>query len=532
MITIDGKNYRNLEEQVLYNKDRLDNLIAAKGVLDEFGIKVVGQVLQMSQVPTVAKYKEYFPDWEYGDTYAVGSEQPYKLYILTRAYGEYTEDHWFYIGEFPAPGPEGKAGKDGVDGTNGTNGTTPAITATASVSNTVGTPVVTVTKSGTTANPNFYFNFQNIKGEKGETGATGNTGETGKQGPVGPAFNVYGTVTSTSQLPTATAELQDKGAAYLIPIDGVNHLYLIQYDNTDSSTPMWVDVGPAGVQGQQGEQGEDGFGFGNTTIIQANAVTKTSYTPTSGATVLGTWTVVDAATSKVVNQQAGYQLPLIDGSEVTFTTSGNYLKPTLAEELSGHTIQNPTLSGIITLPPEAVDIEAWNGSDVTYMNADDGYRMMEFKVNEGKFTITVDPVYIKFRTVDENDNDSDVPAGKVLATTADGVEWTSLPALPEIPVIAEDPYISYTTDEVNWDEYYSDDFVAAALKTGMIKVGPGQASYSKIYHLDEVETNGSAYYICRQKDSSDPYIMQSTISVDVVNKRIRKNVELWANNIE
>lgn len=56
---------------------------------------------------------------------------------------------------------------NGVDGTDGTDGVTPSITATASVDNTTGTPAVSVTKSGTDANPSFAFAFEHLKGETG-----------------------------------------------------------------------------------------------------------------------------------------------------------------------------------------------------------------------------------------------------------------------------------------------------------------------------------------------------------------------------
>ena len=42
MLTIDGVQYRNLQEQVLKNKDDIENIITSGRVLDEFGIKVVG----------------------------------------------------------------------------------------------------------------------------------------------------------------------------------------------------------------------------------------------------------------------------------------------------------------------------------------------------------------------------------------------------------------------------------------------------------------------------------------------------------
>ncbi len=58
----------------------------------------------------------------------------------------------------------------------GADGITPVIAATASVDANVGTPDVTVTKSGTAAAPSFAFGFSNIKGAKGDTGDTGATG--------------------------------------------------------------------------------------------------------------------------------------------------------------------------------------------------------------------------------------------------------------------------------------------------------------------------------------------------------------------
>lgn len=88
-----------------------------------------------------------------------------------------------------AQGEKGEKGDTGATGADGKDGVTPEITATAQVSDTTGTPAVTVTKTGTDAMPNFDFSFSGLKGEKGETGATGATGpqgETGATGPEGP----------------------------------------------------------------------------------------------------------------------------------------------------------------------------------------------------------------------------------------------------------------------------------------------------------------------------------------------------------
>lgn len=93
-----------------------------------------------------------------------------------------------FIGEQGAKGDKGDPGDTGATGPQGPAGTTPDISVSASVSNTTGTPAVTVTKGGTTAAPTFALAFSGIKGEtgpQGPAGATGAQGSQGIQGPVG-----------------------------------------------------------------------------------------------------------------------------------------------------------------------------------------------------------------------------------------------------------------------------------------------------------------------------------------------------------
>ena len=65
---------------------------------------------------------------------------------------------------------ENKRDTDYWKGEKGDTGATPDISATASISGGVGTPGVTVTRSGTDEEPILAFAFSNLKGEKGDTG--------------------------------------------------------------------------------------------------------------------------------------------------------------------------------------------------------------------------------------------------------------------------------------------------------------------------------------------------------------------------
>ena len=244
MITVDGKQLRNLQEQVEKNKQDILYMLEEEGVLNQFGIKVVGQETSIVALPDPTTYTG-----DYGDAYAIGTEPPYDLYIFTRPNGTHPNNYWFDIGKFPFQGPKGDKGDKGDTGATGATGA----------------------KGDTGAQG--PQGATGATGPKGATGPIGPQGPKGQTGPVGPAFNVQSTLTSTAQLPTPTAEMQDKGYCYRIPdANGVPHIWIVQGAN-EVGPFSWVDIGVAGIQGQQGPAGEGintlsgvNLTLGNTTV--------------------------------------------------------------------------------------------------------------------------------------------------------------------------------------------------------------------------------------------------------------------------
>ena len=174
----DNKEYRNLQEQVFKNMNDISFILQEEGVLNEFGIKVVGQEESAIDMPSVDDYKEDNPDWAYGDAYAIGTEAPYELYVLTRANGSHPNDYWFNIGEFPAPGPEGPEGPQGEQGVQGQtgpagqDGVSPEFsigTVSASTISAGQSATASVSMTGTYAQPVLNFAFEIPKGQDGST---------------------------------------------------------------------------------------------------------------------------------------------------------------------------------------------------------------------------------------------------------------------------------------------------------------------------------------------------------------------------
>lgn len=272
-----NKLYLNLEDQVAYNNERIDDLTSVQGLL---GIKIVGQITDITELP--AEDGETFEALEYGDAYildrgesAEEGEAQYVFYVKTRANAQTDYDHWFALDFNSTIGPKGAdAGFGSIDAT---------------ISGSVGTPGVTVTSDGPNIAKNIHFNFSNLRGDPGnriyhaavvpsasgynvgdlfiatgsmalyQVGLQGSTklwqpvgilkgsdGSQGLQGPKGDPggfIHIVGLVSSVGSLPDPV-ELQDPTAAYFVGTDATpanNPLY-IQIGETLAET-VWTGIG-------------------------------------------------------------------------------------------------------------------------------------------------------------------------------------------------------------------------------------------------------------------------------------------------
>lgn len=107
--------YRNLQEQVLKNKEEIARHWNVDRVLADFGITVLGRVDTYDDIKDLDEGE----NWGYG--YLVGTAEPYTVYVWTRPnlnVGE-PDPYWLNIGSISIVGPEGPRGRDGGQGPRG-----------------------------------------------------------------------------------------------------------------------------------------------------------------------------------------------------------------------------------------------------------------------------------------------------------------------------------------------------------------------------------------------------------------------------
>ena len=256
MFTLNNNNIelRNIQEQVQKNKEDIAAHYAIDRSLANFGIKIVGTLSSVDQLPDPLTYSG-----EYGDGYAIGQPGAYVYYIFTRPdlNSGHPENYWLNAGSISVVGPQGPQGPKGDKGDTGES-------------------TKWYTGQYEPANPNIgdlYLNNQgqvfqytetnvwlpitNIKGPQGIRGLQGIQGPQGPQGPqgekgdtgdVGGFINIYGILQNTSQLPTPQS-LQNLTVAYLIEHTGGDDQANDHYDlyiqvGNSSQTAVWNNVGP------------------------------------------------------------------------------------------------------------------------------------------------------------------------------------------------------------------------------------------------------------------------------------------------
>lgn len=267
-----GYDFLNALQAIERNKQDIQDFKNGNQTIAEFGITVVGILSDASQLPAQGE--------NYGDAYLIGTETPYDMRVWTRDVANETAK-WVDLGSFPLAGPVGERGEIGsviYFGTEDKENEQADRAGDFYINTVTGYWYQSVEIS-----PVFVWKKQfSLKGEKGDrgergkqgiqgpVGPQGNTGPIGPQGPkgdkgdIGVGFQIQGTLQSSSQLPTPTKEMQQKGYAYLIPgSDNVNHVWAIQGD----TILMWIDVGPAGIQGPKGDTGATGKGIDTLTDV-------------------------------------------------------------------------------------------------------------------------------------------------------------------------------------------------------------------------------------------------------------------------
>lgn len=368
MLQFGNKEFRNLEEQVEKNAQDIQDFKDGNQTIAEFGITVVGILATAAELPAQGE--------NYGDAYLIGTATPYDMRVWTRDVANNTAK-WVDLGSFPLAGPKGDKGDIGSVITAGS-----------------GEPINNPTNSN-----QFYINTETgywyipnqtqtgwewikmftLKGEKGDrglqgkqgpqglTGPQGKTGPIGPQGPkgdkgdVGPAFNVQGTLASVDNLPTPTAEMQDKGYAYVIPdAQGNKHIWVVQ--GPDGGPFAWADMGTAGV-GIQGPKGTDGVGLNTLTDtdLTYGDVTVT-YDTTDGIGINGTMRQTYDGTNH--DSMVDMHIPIVAGNGISIDKLANTEKV----EIKFEDNSNIQVSSIqINSTPAATEYLVFNPAQIIHV---------------------------------------------------------------------------------------------------------------------------------------------------------------------
>lgn len=348
MITIDGKQYRNLQEQVLKNKDDIALLKEGTNIA-ELGIKIINAEAPLSNASQLPNPETY--TGEFGDGYIVGIATPYELYIYSRSSDPNVKGFWFDWGQLNAPsivpgpiGPQGIPGQDGVRGSFW-------YSQSGAPTNTVGVNANDQALDGSSGDVYQFVNGAwqltgNIRGPQGIQGIQGIMGPPGPQGQIGPAgpagpqgqfIQIVGELDNVNQLPMI--DTVPRYAAYLIPdTAGNQHVWLIIGEGTTENPYLWHDAGSFGggstvlidgaqqsaVEMQNVINGAATYQIGDNTDVTTNG----SEVTFSNLQVTGT-----NLAGQEIDSTANIELPISSSTEIEVVSQDNTMQLNLTEQV-------------------------------------------------------------------------------------------------------------------------------------------------------------------------------------------------------
>ena len=337
IITKNGVELRNLEEQVLKNKEDIANHYNIDRVLGDFGIRIIGRLDTAEEI-------EGLTGTEYGDAYAIGKEPPYTFYIWTRPdpNSGHPNDYWLNIGPIAIEGPEGPQGEKGDTGARGestkwrTGSGDPGPTISSDKLNDLYLDTLTgnVWQVKEQQDKTLYWTFianikglrgpQGPKGDQGTQGIQGIQGEKGDTGDVGGFINIIGILPNVDQLEEIDpATLNNMTYAYLVGTQFPYNLYVQVGLNSD--TADWEDMGPLNVSTLVSVNGQyQNLWNADTKIdkVTSTGATKRAYTVMPDGTQGVVQVTASANEYTIVERRSGGRVsvgtPIEDDNAVTF----------------------------------------------------------------------------------------------------------------------------------------------------------------------------------------------------------------------
>lgn len=231
MIKHEGKEYRNLVEQVAKNKELINYILDEEGTLNQYGIKVIVEVENKAEL-------DLYPteELEYGDGAIsrdnANPEAPGyapSVYIWTRANNLSPVAYWAYMGKIR--GPQGIVGPQGPQGERGYDGKDALYWVTGSFYDATHDPYIGYNFTIPEHETSTYFSREV---EIGDT-----------------FFNLFRNTVTGDVFATYWAITSIMGS-------GQKNATVMKFESTRGPQGLQGNQGPQGIQGPQGEQGVQG----------------------------------------------------------------------------------------------------------------------------------------------------------------------------------------------------------------------------------------------------------------------------------